>query len=343
MLHETCVTDVCNGFLRLNRFCSVFFLSNGKIQKVSTVHNIYSLRLVLTRNMLKSTTDVTPEMQGVIAQEVNDRMGRAVNELQAKYAAGKGGTDASVDGPTGDAYKKEQARKLKEKKEREARLAVDEEDGGRDRNIDLDDENEDDMDDDYELRRLREKRLKEIKNAELQRLENIGKGHGQYREIVQDEFLSEVTNSLHVVCHFYHKEFPKCKIMDMHMQKIATRHVETKFVSINAEKAPFFVEKLRIRTMPTLVFFEDGVATGKLIGFEGLADDMPEGMEDEWPTIRLSRYLAVSRMINPALIVDDDAEKHAVQATLEERRKQAFVGVVDDDDFDINNLSDEDM
>ncbi|CAE7855729.1 unnamed protein product, partial [Symbiodinium microadriaticum] len=86
----------------------------------------------------------------------------------------------------------------------------------------------------------------------------------------------------------------------------------------------------------------DGVATGKLIGFEGLADDMPDGMEDEWPTIRLARYLAVSKMINPATVVDDDAERQTAEATLDQMRKQAFVGFTDDD-FDINNLSDEDM
>lgn len=290
--------------------------------------------------MLKSAPDVTPEMQGVIAQEVNDRMSKAVGDLQAKYAAGKGGNDASANGPTGEAYKREHAKKMKAQKERAAREEDMEGEGAP--GIDLEDE-DGDMDDDHELRRLREKRLREIKNAKMQELENIGKGHGQYREIVQDEFLTEVTNSFHVICHFYHKEFPKCKVMDMHLQKLAARHIEAKFVCINAEKAPFFVEKLRVRMMPTLVFFEDGVATGKLIGFEGLADDMPDGHEDEWPTIRLSRYLAVQRMINPALIVDDDADKRAVELTLDEMRRQAFVGGNDDDLFDINDESDEDM
>ena len=46
-----------------------------------------------------------------------------------------------------------------------------------------------------------------------------------------------------------------------------------------------------IRTMPTLVIFYDGVAVDKIIGFEGLADKMPEGREDEWPTIILARLL----------------------------------------------------
>jgi hypothetical protein len=34
-------------------------------------------------------------------------------------------------------------------------------------------------------------------------------------EIVEEEFLKEVTGSELVVCHFYHNDFERCKIMDM--------------------------------------------------------------------------------------------------------------------------------
>jgi hypothetical protein len=34
------------------------------------------------------------------------------------------------------------------------------------------------------------------------------------REITQDEFLPEVTSSKKVICHFYHNDFQRCKIMD---------------------------------------------------------------------------------------------------------------------------------
>ncbi len=35
------------------------------------------------------------------------------------------------------------------------------------------------------------------------------------REINEEEFLKEVTSSELVVCHFFHKDFERCKIMDM--------------------------------------------------------------------------------------------------------------------------------
>jgi thiol-disulfide isomerase/thioredoxin len=281
---------------------------------------------------------MSAEMHQHVAGEVNNRMASALEDLQAKYASGLGGTDSSADGPTGAAYKQAKAEKNKLKKERaEAERQID--DG--DNDMDPDELEDGGDDEDYELRLLREKRLKEIRNTEIQRLENLAKGHGQYREIVQDEFLTEVTGSFHVICHFYHREFPRCKIMDKHLEKLAQRHIEAKFVYINAEKTPFFVEKLKIRTMPTLVFFEDGVATGKQIGFEGLSDAMPEGREDEWRTVQLARILGMNRMIDASRIVDDDEEQNRIQESFEERRKAAFVGFKDED-LDLDN-SDEDV
>ena len=74
-------------------------------------------------------------------------------------------------------------------------------------------------------------------------------------------------------------------------------------LQINAGKAPFFVEKLSVRTIPTLVFFSDGVVSGKLIGFDGLSSQMPVGKEDEWPTIMLARMLGEASIINNGMYI----------------------------------------
>ena len=130
----------------------------------------------------------------------------------------------------------------------------------------------------------------------------------------------------------------------MHLQKLAHRHVETKFLKINAEKAPFFVQKLLIRSMPTLVMFFDGVGTDKLIGFEGLSDTMPEGKEDEWPTIILARLLASKGAIDSDKVVDDDGIEAAMKAKLETLRKQGYQGMLastlldeEEDDFNLDD------
>jgi hypothetical protein len=39
---------------------------------------------------------------------------------------------------------------------------------------------------------------------------------------------------------------------------------------INADKAPFFVQKLNIKTLPTVVLFVDGIAVRHIVGFADL-------------------------------------------------------------------------
>lgn len=56
-----------------------------------------------------------------------------------------------------------------------------------------------------------------------------------------------------------------------HLSRLAKTHIECKFLKMNAEKAPFFVQKLVIRVLPTVVCFKDGVAfPSRVVGFEGL-------------------------------------------------------------------------
>ena len=119
----------------------------------------------------------------------------------------------------------------------------------------------------------RQRRLEEMKQQKEKIAENVAKrSHGEYREVTQDEFLPAVTGSDKVVCHFYHDDFQRCKILDQHLRILAQAHLETRFISINAEKAPFFVERLQIRVLPTLVIFEDGKAINRVIGFEGVSN-----------------------------------------------------------------------
>ncbi|KAF0716311.1 hypothetical protein AaE_011143 [Aphanomyces astaci] len=175
---------------------------------------------------------------------------------------------------------------------------------------DDEDDFEDDLDQDPDFMRLREVRLKQLQEQYKLKAENLAKGHGDYREILQDEFLKEVTSSARVLVHFYHRDFERCKVMDMHLGRIAKRHVEVKVLKIDAEKAPFFVAKLVVRVLPTIILFENGIANDtRVVGFEGLADDLPLGREDEFPTVNLARRLAKMGALNSS-DEDEDAEDH---------------------------------
>ena len=282
-----------------------------------------------------------PGTQAAVADEVNDRLVKAQQELVEKYQKGKGGQETSVDGPTGKAYREGEKQKKAEKKAaKKDKEGMDMDDGFlKDETIeeDNDEDNFAHDDDDYELRKIRDQRIRQMKEQQSEKLRNLGKGHGQYREIVQDEFLSQATSSERVICHFYHDDFPRCAIMDMHLQRLAARHVETKFVKINAAKAPFFVDKLKILSIPTVILFVDGIAVDKIIGFEGLADNMPEGKVDEWPTILLARLLASKRMIFSSSVVDDEGIEAAMKQKLESRKALIHKVDMEDDDFNLDD------
>jgi len=92
--------------------------------------------------------------------------------------------------------------------------------------------------------------------------------------------------------HFIHEDFERCKIMDHHLKIIATTQSSSscKFLRINAEKAPFFVAKLQIKVLPTVLVFRDGKTIARLVGFEGLSIDQDK--PDEWPTSQLQKWIA---------------------------------------------------
>jgi thioredoxin-like negative regulator of GroEL len=116
----------------------------------------------------------------------------------------------------------------------------------------------------------------------------MAKGHGHYTEILEEEFLPVVTKTNFVICHFFHKDFERCKIFDHHLSLIAKTHMEAKFVSMNAERCPFFIAKLQVQVLPTIICFMDGISVDRIVGFEEL------GSKDEFPTLLLARRLIKS-------------------------------------------------
>ncbi|OEH79222.1 thioredoxin domain-containing protein [Cyclospora cayetanensis] len=111
------------------------------------------------------------------------------------------------------------------------------------------------------------------------------KGHGEYSDIPETEFLGVVTPAPRAVCHFYSPRFERCRIMDKHLEILAKAHPETRIFKMNAEKAPFFSTKLQIRSLPTLVFFIDGVAVHSVVGFTEL------GGVDDFKTATLAKLM----------------------------------------------------
>mmetsp|Transcript_22339 Transcript_22339/g.65865 ORF Transcript_22339/g.65865 Transcript_22339/m.65865 type:complete len:269 (+) Transcript_22339:69-875(+) len=168
-----------------------------------------------------------------------------------------------------------------------ARLGTDGPAGGGDK----DDEFDDEFDDDPDLRALEQRRIAQMKAMAAKKMANQAKGHGELRTIVEEEFLAECCKSDRVVVHFYHADFERCKIADKHLGDIAKKHTTCKFVRIDAEKSPFFVNKLGIRMLPTILIFHDGVNKDRIVGFDEL------GGEDDFPTRTLEVRLHMAGAI----------------------------------------------
>lgn len=84
----------------------------------------------------------------------------------------------------------------------------------------------------------------------------------------------------------------RCKILDKHLAILAKKHVETKFIKLNVEKAPFLTERLRIKIIPTLALLVDGKSKDYVVGFTDL------GNTDEFSTEMLEWRLGCADVIN---------------------------------------------
>ena len=151
---------------------------------------------------------------------------------------------------------------------------------------------------DSEEERIMQKELEKMRKTAESKREELAKKikndkYGNYTEIIETEFLDTMLKNEKVVCHFYHKDFERCKIIDKHLRIIAPNHRETLFVKIDAEKTPFFTAKLNVRVLPTIILFIKGKAVHRFIGFQDF------GMNDDFPTINLSRQLVIFKMIQP--------------------------------------------
>lgn len=165
----------------------------------------------------------------------------------------------------------------------------------------------DELMDDPELEKLHAERIAALKKEAEKRQILKRQGHGEYREITEGDFLGEVTGSEKAICHFYHREFYRCKIMDKHLKSLALKHIDTKFIKLDAENAPFFISKLGVKTLPCVILFRKGVAVDRLVGFQDL------GAKDDFTTKTLEALLLKKGIITEKKADDKDEEDESCQ------------------------------
>lgn len=151
------------------------------------------------------------------------------------------------------------------------------------------------LDDDEALEALRIKRLEQMKKEQQNRIQWKAQGHGVYSELGQGQDTRDVARAFfevgklseRLVIHFYRPTTPTCDIFHSHLEKLAPKHLETRFLRINVEAcdtgsttaaaaasrgsgtgASYLVEQLGVYVMPTLVVIRNRKVVHHIRGFD---------------------------------------------------------------------------
>ncbi|XP_073966344.1 thioredoxin domain-containing protein 9 [Choristoneura fumiferana] len=180
--------------------------------------------------------------------------------------------------------------------------------------------------DNSDLEALRQQRLAEMKARAHKKQEWLANGHGSYSEIDgEKEFFAVCGKSDRVVCHFYRGDAPRCRIFDMHLKLLATKHVETRFVKMDAERAPFLTGRLKIRVIPTLALVTQNKTRDFVVGFTEL------GNRDDFSTETLEWRLARSEVIEYSGDLTVPPEEARRQRKMHIQSKRTIRGTRDSD------------
>jgi len=161
-------------------------------------------------------------------------------------------------------------------------------------------------------------------------------GHGKYQEIADEkQWFEEAKTNKHLITHFYRSSTVYCQVVDYHLEKLAAKHLETRFIKIDAEKCAYLVERLRIQVMPTIIMTEDNFTADRLEGFYEL------GNTDKFTTAQLEERLAKKGMIDydapppnmgiPGQMETSNKNNKTGQAIYESARQRMLTDL--DDDF----------
>ncbi|KAF2755911.1 thioredoxin-like protein [Pseudovirgaria hyperparasitica] len=179
-------------------------------------------------------------------------------------------------------------------------------------------------DEDASLSAFRERRLQQL-HEEVNRAKALrSSDHGTFLEVKDEKSLMDITTQTKLcVVHFFKPDFNRCGIMDRHLETLAPKHYDTRFLRINVENAPFLVTKLKVQVLPCVIAFMDGKQVDRIIGFEGLGYT-----QDSFTTKDLESRLLEANVLVRSKLGDEEAARRGFQP------KKQVTEYEDDDDWD---------
>lgn len=122
-----------------------------------------------------------------------------------------------------------------------------------------------------DLTALRARRLAQLRADADARAQWEHQGHGSLHHARSDkEFFDAARGCARVVACFARASSRPCDAMERLLTQLAPRHLEAKFVRVDAERCPFLADRMRVTVLPTLAVLVDGKAEGYQVGFDGL-------------------------------------------------------------------------
>lgn len=107
------------------------------------------------------------------------------------------------------------------------------------------------------------------------------------------------------------------------MRTLATKHHEVKFARVDVRHTPFIVEKLKIKVLPCVIGFKDGLGVERVLGFEGLGSGGRDG-KDGFSIAILEKRLLWKGILVQAKIKqgdDDDDDDYESAGSDEDTRR----------------------
>lgn len=148
--------------------------------------------------------------------------------------------------------------------------------------------------------RLRRQRLEHMKEQALEKEQWRRNDHGTLTTITdQKEFFEACKKSKRCVVLFYRAGSKWCDVLSDHLQVLATKHMEAKFMKVDAENSPFLVERLNVWMMPTVICCKEGKVHRQ---FNGLSEIDPSG---KFETASLEFALHNCEMLDDMPLVDE--------------------------------------
>lgn len=152
---------------------------------------------------------------------------------------------------------------------------------------------------DDDLEAIRKRRLAQLKKAAEDRAVWKRNGHGSLQTLTEKDFFTRAKATQRMVVVFFQPGTSRYTAdLNDHLARIASLHLETLFATIDANKAPFLCERLKIRILPSLLFLKDGEIDKVLMGLDQLS---PSG---KFSTDSLERRLFDFGMLNDTNMAD---------------------------------------